>query len=155
MTVDSHHHFWNYSAEEYGWIGEGMDLLKADYAPADLKPQLDEAGIATAQPDPVWLDGMSAVAERKNVFCKISGMVTEVSEGVAVTPDLLRPYFDHVLSVFGPERLMFGSDWPVCRLRSDYGDWITTVRSWIAQLSSDEQSAIMADSARRAYRLDT
>ncbi len=278
MTIDSHHHFWNYSTEDYGWIGDGMDVLKTNYAPADLKPQLDRAGIdgvisvqartdekenrflldfaksndwilgvvgwidlsrpdigdalakyasekklvgmrhilqgesddryclredfnrgvtalhdhglaydilikqhqlaaipefvdhhpgltfvvdhiakpviATPQPDSIWLDGMTAVAERENVYCKVSGMVTEVSEGVALTSDLLRPYFDHVLAAFGPDRLMFGSDWPVCRLRSEYADWATTVRSWITELSTEEQSAIMGGSTRRAYQLD-
>lgn len=277
MTIDSHHHFWRYSAAEYGWIGEGMDVLKHDHGPADLKPLIDAAGIdgvisvqartvlaendallghaathdwikgvvgwvdltredigdtlgryagnekfvgvrevlqgmddahclrddfnrgiaqlhgfglvydilivhrqlanaiklvdrhpsqvfvldhiakpviATASPDPAWTANMKALGEREHVFCKLSGMVTEVPAGVEWTPDLLRPYFEVALSVFGPERLMFGSDWPVCRLRSEYVRWKLTVDGFIAGLGDAERSAILGGNAARAYGLD-
>ena len=94
---------------------------------------------------------MKKLGEREHVFCKLSGMVTEVTEEVDWTPDLLRPYFESVLDAFGADRLMFGSDWPVCRLGSDYGRWKTTVDSWLKGMSESERSAILGGNAIRAY----
>lgn len=277
MTVDSHHHFWNYSPEQYGWIGDGMDALKRDFGPEDLlaiaedvgldgvisvqartipeetdflvaygkahpfikgvvgwvdltKPEAEGAleaysmeplvkgfrhvlqgepderymlredfnrGVAklhdfgfvydilikhfhlphtpafvdqhegqifvidhiakprieTDSPDENWVSGMREVAKRSNVYCKVSGIATEVVDGVEWTPELLFPYFETVLEAFGPERLMFGSDWPVCLLASEYKRWIETVRGWVVPLSKDEQSQVMGGSAVEAYDL--
>ncbi len=278
MTIDSHHHFWNYTPEEYGWIGEGMEVLKRDFGTADLavlaeaakvegvisvqaRTRVEETDFLVAtgksnplvkgvvgwvdltdsrvegllerysteplvrgfrhtlqgepderymlredfnegvamlhhygyvydilikhfhlprvpafvdqhigqtfvidhiakpsidsnQPDPAWVEGMREAARRENVFCKVSGMVTEVADGVTWTPELLRPYFDVVLEAFGADRLLFGSDWPVCLLGSEYGRWLEVVRSWIQDLSADEQAAIMGQNAIRAYNLE-
>lgn len=277
MTIDSHHHFWRYSAAEYGWIGEDMLSLKRDYGPAELKPLLAEAGIdgvvsvqartslaendallghalnhdwikgvvgwvdltqpdavdtlriyagakkfvgvrevlqsmdddayclrddfnrgiarlrdfglvydllifhrhldnavrlvdrhptqvfvldhvakpsiQGAEPDPVWAANLRALGRREHVFCKLSGMVTEVAAGVEWTPAMLRPYFEVALEAFGPRRLMFGSDWPVCRLKSEYGRWKQTVDEFVAPLSDGERAAIMGGNAIRAYSL--
>lgn len=278
MKIDSHHHFWNYSAAEYGWIGEGMEVLKRDFGPTDLKPLIDGAGIDgvisvqartelvendallahaakhdwikgvvgwvdltkedagehiakyadrekfvgvrevlqgmeddayclrddfnrgieklhdfglvydilifhrhlpnsikfvdkhpaqvfvldhVAKPDILspkpaadWAKNIAELAKREPVFCKVSGMVTEVAPAIeAWTPDLLRPYFDVVLEAFGPERLMFGSDWPVCLLRSEYVRWTETVNGFVSEFSADEQAAIRGGTAVRAYGL--
>ncbi len=277
MKIDSHHHFWNYSAEAYGWIGEGMDVLKRSFGPDDLKPLIDSAGIdgvisvqartelkenpflcdyakkndiikgvvgwvdltkenagteiarftempkavglrevlqgkdddayclrkdfnrgismlhdfglvydilifhrhipnaikmvdqhpiqlfvldhvakpsvVSAVPDPVWAKNMAELAKRENVFCKVSGMVTEVAKGLDWNADLLRPYFDVVLEAFGPDRLMFGSDWPVCLLQSEYQKWVTCVEEWTADLSEDEKADFWGGTAVRAYGL--
>jgi L-fuconolactonase len=99
-----------------------------------------------------WKEGIEALAKRENVFCKISGMVTE-ADWTAWTAADLRPYFDIVLSAFGPKRLMFGSDWPVLTLAGGYKTWIDTFRSFIAELSSDEQESICQSSAIAAYGL--
>lgn len=278
MTLDSHHHFWQYTAAEYGWIGEGMDVLKRDYGPDDLKPLINEAGIdgvisvqartslaeneallahahrhdwirgvvgwvdltqagvgdqlgryagekkfvgvrevlqgmdddgyclrddfnrglsllhdfglvydilifhrhlgnavllvdrhpsqvfvldhiakpaiRTSTPDPVWAANLRALGKREHVFCKLSGMVTEVADGVEWSADLLRPYFEVALEAFGPDRLMFGSDWPVCRLRSEYLRWKQTVDGFLAPLSAAERAAILGGNAARAYGID-
>ena len=82
--------------------------------------------------------------------CKLSGMVTEVRDA-AWTPALLQPYVDVALEAFGPSRLMFGTDWPVCRLRCEYGEWVAAVRGFIDRLSTDEQAAIMGGTAARVY----
>jgi len=277
MMIDSHHHFWTYSAEEYGWIGEGMDVLKRSFGPADLEAAVRDTGIEgvisvqartseaetrylldqakqsklvkgvvgwldltqptveqsleqlaneplvrgfrhvlqgeaddrymlredfnkgvaklhdygfaydiliyhrhlphvpefvkqhpglifildhvakpkieTDVPDPLWVKGMKDAAARGNVFCKISGMVTEVVPGVKWTPALLRPYFEAALEAFGAGRVMFGSDWPVCLLGTDYGTWARTVKEWVSPLSADEQAAILGGNALRAYGL--
>lgn len=276
MTLDSHHHFWNYSPEAYGWIGEGMEVLKHNFGPTELKPLIDEAGIdgvisvqartevaendvllahaeahpswirgvvgwvdltrvdvgetlgiyssrekfvgirevlqgmdddayclrddfnrgigmlhdfglvydilifhrhlpnavklvdrhenqvfvldhvakpdiQSATPATAWVEGMKALGKREHVFCKLSGMVTEVAKGTEWTPELLRPYFETALEAFGPQRLMFGSDWPVCQLRSDYLRWKQTVDSFVADLSPTERADIMGGNAARAY----
>lgn len=275
MTLDSHHHFWDYSPEEYGWIGEGMEILKSEYRPEELKPLIDEAGIdgvisvqartelkendallefaesnewirgvvgwvdltredvaeslgkyasrekfvgvrevlqgmkddayclrddfnrgigmlhdfglvydilifhrhlpnsvrfvdrhetqvfvldhiakpdiQSSVPDPAWVANMKALGEREHVYCKLSGMITEVAEGLDWTPELLRPYFEAALDAFGPDRLMFGSDWPVCRLRGEYVRWKQTVDGFVASLSSSERAAIQGGTASLAY----
>ena len=99
-----------------------------------------------------WRENMRELAKRPNVCCKVSGMVTE-ADYRAWTPGQLRPYFDVVLESFGPRRLMFGSDWPVCLVACGYARWANLVREWIAPLSPFEQADIMSGSARRAYGL--
>lgn len=105
-------------------------------------------GLPSAQ----WLGQLGELARRENVMCKFSGVVTEVP-GWQWTPELLRPYFDAALVAFGPKRLMFGSDWPVCLVASDYARWFEFVRHCIEPLSADEQAAILGGNAARAYRI--
>lgn len=97
-----------------------------------------------------WEKNIRQLAERDNVCCKLSGMVTEVV-GDEWDVELLKPYFDVVLEAFGPDRLMFGSDWPVCLLRAEYLDWVGTVESMISTLSESEQAGIMGENAKRFY----
>lgn len=66
----------------------------------------------------------------------------------------LRPYFDLALSTFGPERLMFGSDWPVCTQTASYGDVVAAATGLTRELSADERASIMANTARRLYLID-
>jgi L-fuconolactonase len=99
-----------------------------------------------------WNAGIAELALRENVYCKISGMATE-ADWKCWTQDDLRPYFDTVLDAFGPQRLMFGSDWPVILVACDYKRWSSIVKSWIAELSSAEREAIMAETAKTAYSL--
>ena len=99
-----------------------------------------------------WRERMQELARRENVYCKVSGMVTE-ADWNAWTADDLRPYFDIVLAAFGPKRLMFGSDWPVLTLAGGYKTWMDTFRSFIAELSADEQESIRQGAAIAAYRL--
>ncbi len=276
MRIDSHHHFWNYDAAEYGWIGDDMEVLKKDFLPADLLRETETVGIdgvvsvqarqtieetqwltdfakenelvrgvvgwvplanqnlrgvLEAVADSPWLKGVRHVVQgepddnfilgsdfnrgvamlkdfdlaydvlifakhlapsiefvdrhpeqvmvldhiakptiktaafhefwagslrelgkRENVSCKFSGVVTEVRDP-AWSIDLIRPYWDVALEAFGPNRLMFGSDWPVCLLRSGYGEWFTTVQALMAELSADEQAAMLGENAIRVYNL--
>ncbi|NNE91018.1 MAG: amidohydrolase family protein [Verrucomicrobiales bacterium] len=277
-TIDAHHHFWDYSEEEYGWIPK--DVIRKDFGPADLKPLLDEAGvdgvisvqarteleendfllnyaeendwikavvgyvdltgeestvvetlgqisqhkkmravrevlqgmdddayclredfncgitklrdfglvydilifhrhlpnsiqfvdrhpnqlfvldhvakpeIRDAKPDPAWANNIAELAKRENVFCKISGMPTEIFDRENWDVALMQPYVDVVLNAFGPNRLMYGSDWPVCLLETEYVRWNSAVKQMIAKLSTDEQAAILGGTAIRAYGLD-
>lgn len=276
MRIDSHHHLWNYSAREYAWIDDSMQVLKRDFTPADLlrdmqatnvdhavgvqarqslaetrflleharrhdwikgvvgwvpladpdvgrvlesfhdEPLLkgvrhvvqdepDErfldrdafnAGvrclrhhglvydilvygrqvpmatrfvdrhpeqpfvldhiakprIAAAGMDRDWEQAFRELAKRPHVSCKFSAVVTEVRDPTW-NVDLLRPYWDVALEAFGPERLMFGSDWPVCLLRSSYADWVAAVATLAADLNAAQQAAFWGGNANRVYRL--
>jgi L-fucono-1,5-lactonase len=99
-----------------------------------------------------WNKGILELARRGNIYCKVSGMVTEADWKIWTQADLC-PYFDVVLNAFGPKRLMFGSDWPVIEAACEYGRWAGIVRSWISGLSAAERSEIMAGTAKRAYSL--
>ena len=275
QVIDSHHHFWKYSPQEYSWIGEGQRVLKRDFLPADLKKEIDAArvdGVVSVQarqsleetrwllelaekndfirgvvgwaplispgvekdlgtfagqkklkgirhvlqdekddryavredfqrgvgtlkkfglvydiliyekqlpaaielvdkfPSQVfvldhvakpkirekilspWRENMKTLAKRENVYCKLSGMATEADHG-GWEPADLRPYVDVVMQAFGANRLMFGSDWPVCLLAVTYQKWVGVVRDFIAKLSESEQNRLMGGTAVEAYKL--
>lgn len=277
MKVDSHQHFWSYSAEDYPWIGPGMEVLARDFLPGDLEPLLAEAGLdgcvavqarqtleetrwlleladrhqvirgvvgwvdlraddvaeqlrrfadhprfvgvrhvvqdepdkrfvlgeefrrglralhefgltydlllypdqlpaavelarlTPEQPyvldhlakpaikagslDP-WRADLAALARHPNVCCKLSGMVTE-ADRTGWKRDDFRPYLEVALEAFGPDRLMIGSDWPVCLLAATYADAMGIVTDSIAALAPAEQAAIMGGTAARFYGLDS
>jgi L-fuconolactonase len=274
-TIDSHHHLWRYTSEDYGWIGAQMQVLKRDFLSDDLElemvsaqvqgtiavqarqtveetrwlldlatqspairgvvgwlpivqgdvpAQLSELGdtaelkglrhviqdepddnfilredfnlgiasllgtglvydiliherhlpqaarfaalhpqqafvldhlakpkIAAAEIEP-WRTNLFALAANPNVTCKLSGLVTE-ADWAAWTLDDLRPYLDAALAAFGPDRLMAGSDWPVCLLASGYMRWWETLREWMSDLDVQHQEMILGETAKRVYRL--
>lgn len=278
MRIDSHHHFWRYSPQEYGWISDGMDILKRDYLPEHLHTEISRMGIhgvisvqartsleetqallkrakentwiegvvgwvpllspelprlldsfsgepllkavrhvvqdepdddfllredfsqgvaglldtglaydilvyarqlpatipfVDRHPDQVfildhiakptiradrfdadWSTRFKELAKRPNVYCKFSGVVTEVRDP-AWSISTIQPYWDTAWDAFGPDRLMYGSDWPVCRLRSEYADWVTVVEQLSSGLSDSESAAFWSETARRAYRLES
>ncbi|WP_333733915.1 amidohydrolase family protein [Streptomyces sp. IBSBF 3010] len=115
---------------------------------------LDHAGkppVATGRIRP-WADDLRAFAALPNTVCKLSGLVTE-ADWDTWTPDGLRPYAETVIEAFGPGRLMFGSDWPVCRLAATYTEVLDTARALIQDLSEDERAAVLATTAERVYGL--
>jgi L-fuconolactonase len=281
MNIDSHQHFWSYSAAEYPWIGPGMERLARDYLPVDLEAPAAAAGIGgtvavqarqtleetrwlldlaehhplirgvvgwvdlqstavgdqlaaftarekfvgvrhVVQDEPdlrfllgtefvcglkqlhafgltydlllypqqlsaavelakllpeqpfvldhlakpqiktwtqpsardTWRHDIEALAKHKNVCCKLSGLVTE-AVWRQWRPADFTPYLDVALAAFGPERLMFGSDWPVCLLSGDYAEVAGSIKDFVAQLSAVEQAAIWGGTAARFYGLDT
>lgn len=274
-VIDSHHHFWKYSAVEYGWINDAMSVLRRNFLPDDLRAAAKAAGVDgvisvqarqtvaetdwllgfAEQPENAslirgvvgwvplisdriseeldrlvdrkkllgvrhvlqdepneyfarddfnrgiallpkfglrydiliyerqlqaaielvdrhprqifvldhvakpkiaagdiapWRKRMFDLARRQNVYCKLSGMVTE-ADPRKWTPAQLRPYVESALEAFGPQRLMMGSDWPVCLLACDYGRWQSLVREFIGKLSTSEQQKIMGETAKAAY----
>jgi L-fuconolactonase len=274
-VIDSHQHFWKFSAENYSWIDASMKELQRDFGPADLERELRDAGVdgtvlvearghieetetilaiananefvrgvvgwlpttgdefeaqldrfaanpklrgirhaIGAEPDRgfierddfnrsvamlrkhglafdimVWPDLLGKVpafvdrhpdqvfildhlakpyiregkmepwrtelrelAKRQNVYCKVSGMVTE-ADWSRWTAGGLKPYFETALEAFTPKRLMFGSDWPVCTLASTYSRWLKTLKEWIAPLSESERERILGGTAIEAYCL--
>ncbi len=275
MKIDAHHHYWVYSAEEYGWIGDRMAAIRRSFLPEDLRPAIAAAGVdgvVTVQarqslaetdwlldlaaktdfmrgvvgwvplqdagvgvhleryaahpkfravrhvvqgepsdrflqgttfnqgiallkrwnlvydlliverqlpqtiefvdrhPDQVfvldhiakpriatnelepWAARIRDLARRPNVYCKLSGIVTE-ADFATWTEGQLRPYMDTVLEAFGPRRLMFGSDWPVCLVACDYVRWHRLVSWFVGQLSPDEQARVLGGTAVEAYSL--
>jgi L-fuconolactonase len=275
MRIDSHQHFWTYSAAAYPWIGQGMERLARDYLPPDLAPLLaaeaidgsvavqarqsveesrwllhlasthplvkgvvgwvdlrsDRVGdelealaadpkfvgvrhVVQDEPDPRfvlgevflrglrqlgrhgltydlllyphqlpaaielvallpdqpfvvdhlakpriatgeiagWEQDIRAIARHANVCCKVSGMVTEAVRRGWKQSDFA-PYLDVVLEAFGPERLMVGSDWPVCLLAGEYADVAAIPREYFAGLSSAERALIHGGTATRFYGL--
>ncbi len=276
-TIDSHHHFWKYSTEEYGWIDDEMKVLRRDFLPKDLEKEIKGAGIGgvvsvqarqtleetewllglaekhdfikgvvgwaplispdikkciaglissssklkslrhvvQGEPDEnfilrkdfndgirsleefglaydiliferhlpqtikfvdmhpeqifildhiakpgikdnllePWKKNIISLGKRENVFCKVSGMVTEAYY-LNWTEKQLQPYFNTVLEAFGPERLMFGSDWPVCTVACEYRRWLGILRKLISKLSVSEQDFILGGNADRAYKLN-
>ena len=99
-----------------------------------------------------WDRDIRAIARHENVCCKVSGMVTEaVRQGWR--RDDFTPYLDVVLEAFGPERLMFGSDWPVCLLAGEYADVAAIPRDYFSRLSATEQRMVWGDTAARFYGL--
>jgi len=273
-VIDSHHHFWRYTDADYGWIPPEWSIIKRDFLPADLQPEIAAAGVdgvisvqarqslvetewlldfaarhafirgvvgwvplidpavethldrfASApklralrhvlqgepddymlradfnrgisaltrrgliydilvlerqlpstitfvdrHPDQVfvldhiakpkiganelepWAKNIRELARRPNVACKLSGMVTE-ADVKTWTPAQLQPYFDVVIEAFGPRRLLFGTDWPVCLAGVNYSRWKNIVADALRAFSPSEQAAIFGDNARRLYRL--
>lgn len=98
-----------------------------------------------------WANGMTRLAEDTTVYCKLSGLVTECDNNLSQT--LIQPYTDHVLSVFGAPRVMWGSDWPVLRLKQEYTDWFTLSQQLTAGLSAAEKQQIFHDTAQQFYRI--
>ena len=99
-----------------------------------------------------WALLMRAIARHENVYCKISGMITE-ADWSDWTYEQLVPYLDLVFEVFGTDRIMYGSDWPVCLLAGEYGRVKGIIERYIAKLSTTEQTKIMGGNAQRFYKL--
>ncbi len=101
-----------------------------------------------------WQDLMREVALYPNVYCKLSGMMTE-ADPLNWSREQLRPYADHVMEQFGAERVMFGSDWPVCLLAGSYEEVLRTTRALVLdKLGSSAEEAVFGCNAARFYRLD-
>ncbi len=276
-TVDAHHHLWQYTTAEYGWINDSMQALRRDFLPDDLRAEMLQANVQASvavqarqtlketrwllqlaqaselirgvvgwaplispdiesilhalsgetklkglrhgiqdEPDdnfllrkdfnrgiaamtgtalvydiliyakhlpratafvdrhptqpfvldhiakpPIalgdhglepWAKHIRELARRPNVSCKLSGMVTE-ADWHAWSLEILRPYLDVVVESFGPERLMAGSDWPVCLVATGYKQWFDTLREYFSSFSEEETTAIFGGNAVSVYRL--
>ena len=100
-----------------------------------------------------WATHMREIAQNKNVYCKVSGLVTE-AHWKAWTPGDLRPYLDVVFEAFGANRLMFGSDWPVCLVAASYARVLQVVSDYLNDFSETDQRRFFGENAARFYRLD-
>ena len=109
--------------------------------------------IAAAVIEP-WRTWIKELSQRSTVSCKLSGMVTEDSWS-NWSMESLRPYFDVVVEAFGPDRLMAGSDWPVCLVATSYPQWWQVLREYFAAFSKDERATIFGATATRIYNLES
>jgi L-fucono-1,5-lactonase len=107
------------------------------------KPQLATGEIA------MWQRDIALLAQRPNIACKLSGLVTEAAPDWQVRD--LRQATDHVLTCFGPKRLLWGSDWPVVNLAGGYAKWFTAAETLLSDLSSDDKADIFGGNAARTY----
>jgi L-fuconolactonase len=99
-----------------------------------------------------WKKDINEIAQYPNVYCKISGMATEANWN-SWSMDILKPYIDTALEAFGTDRIMFGSDWPVCLLASSYSKWLETLQNYFNTFSIDEQASFFANNAIKFYKL--
>lgn len=99
-----------------------------------------------------WKNDITELASFENVYCKVSGMVTE-ADWKQWKEDDFKHYLDAVFEAFGPKRLLFGSDWPVCLLASEYNKVVQIVENYIQQFSKEEQNDVMGKNAVKFYNL--
>ncbi|MCP8895186.1 amidohydrolase family protein [Shinella daejeonensis] len=101
---------------------------------------------------PEWRDGMAALAAMPGLYCKISGLVTEAGDDWSA--ERIRPFVDHVATLFGPQRLVFGSDWPVCTLMATHCEVVGLARTLLGErFGADDMQAIMETNGLRFYGL--
>jgi L-fuconolactonase len=274
MKIDSHQHYWHFNTADYGWMGENMSVIKRDFLPTDLLPELKsidfdgsvavqarqsleetnwllqladehphikgvvgwldlqseqaEEQIATFAKHPKavgvrhvihdeedldfmlrpafirgvqllekynlaydilifpthltntiqfvkqfsdkqtfvidhiakplikdaivspWKEDIAALGKLPNVYCKLSGMVTE-ADWNTWKPENIRPYLDVIMEAFGPERILIGSDWPVCLVAGKYSEVMQVVIDYISTFTEKEQALMLGENAAKAY----
>lgn len=133
--------------------GIGIDLLQAC---PEVQFILNHCGNPDIAADAYagWSASMAQLAEFPNLAVKLSG-ITVNARPDQQTLDALRPYMDRVVSLFGPDRIVWGSDWPVCNLGMGPAQWIATTQAYLQTLSTAEAVAIASGNAQRLYRLTT
>jgi L-fuconolactonase len=130
-------------------LGEVVDLVRAT---PEVRFVLDHLGKPRVGADPTrWRRDLRALADLPNVVAKLSGLMTEIIPGTGAADDV-RPYLEYALAVFGPQRCLFGSDWPVLTLAGSYAHWRDTVLDAVAGLSEAEVEAVLHGNARALYR---
>jgi len=132
-------------------LRSAVELVRCCPDTVFILDHMGKPGIKDHALDP-WREHLAQLAALPNVWCKISGLVTE-ADPQHWTPDDLAPYLAYVLEVFGEDRVVFGGDWPVLLLVSSYDQWIETLDSLTRQLSPEAKRKLWAENARHFYRL--
>jgi predicted TIM-barrel fold metal-dependent hydrolase len=134
--------------------GELLDAAKLIDQCPDTRFILDHCGNANVQAKDrsQWQKDISEVAKRKNVVCKVSGIVASAKPGAWSAEDLA-PIVRHVQEVFGPDRVMFGGDWPVCTLAATYAQWVDALKEIVKGRKAEEQKKLFHDNAVKFYGL--
>lgn len=128
-----------------------IDTVRALPEVTFVLDHLSKPPIAKGELEP-WATRVRALAAEPNVFCKLSGLVTEADPAGWSVADL-RPFVEVVLDAFGPARVMFGSDWPVCLLAASYAEVVEAAEALTSALSGTERQDLFAGTASRAYKL--
>ena len=128
-------------------------IALVDLAP-DVQFVLDHCGVPDIKgnAEHPWREHMAEIARRPNVIGKISGVVAYADAG-SWTVESLRPYVEHTVSSFGWDRVVWGSDWPVCTLGGGLATWVAATHALIAGASADERTKLLSDNARRMWKL--
>jgi L-fuconolactonase len=132
--------------------GELPDATKLIDECPDTRFILDHCGNADLKKHEQWKKDIAELAKRKNVVGKVSGIVAQATPG-KWTADDLAPVIRHTLAVFGPDRVMFGGDWPVCLLGATYAQWVHALKEIVADRPAAEQRKLFGDNAVKFYRL--
>jgi L-fuconolactonase len=145
--------------------GQLPAAVRAAASLPDVRFVLDHLGNVEVlpRPDPAWAAAFTALARLPNTACKLSGIFSvpapAAESGFRLDPGSsvahLRPYLDLALDSFGPDRLMFGSDWPVCTLGASYTDVVTAALTLTSTLSDPERAAILGGTARTVYKISS
>jgi L-fuconolactonase len=132
-------------------LGDAAALI--DACP-DTSFILDHCGNASvrAKDQATWKADIGRIANRKNLVCKVSGIVASAAPG-PWTADDLAPIVNHVMDEFGPDRVVFGGDWPVCTLAATYRQWVEALQAIVGSRPRAEQKKLFHDNAMRVYRL--
>ncbi|MBY3472998.1 amidohydrolase family protein [Rhizobium laguerreae] len=125
----------------------------ADLAP-DVQFVLDHCGVPDIRSDAFgpWKTGISEIARRPNVVCKVSGVVA-YADAKTWTAQTLQPYIEHVTASFGWDRVVWGSDWPVCTLGGGLSTWVAATHSMLSGVSETERSKLLFANAQRLWSL--
>ncbi|MGX8010580.1 amidohydrolase family protein [Mesorhizobium sp. ORM8.1] len=128
-------------------------IALADLAP-DVQFVLDHCGVPDikASAEHPWREHMEAIAKRPNVTAKISGVVA-YADPATWTVDTLKPYVEHTIRSFGWDRVIWGSDWPVCTLGGGLTTWVAATHALLAGASDSERTRLLSGNARRLWRL--
>src|SRR5438093_404375 len=170
--IDSHQHFWQVGRFDYPWMTPEVEVLCQDYLPPALEPILKRCGVektvlvqaSNSLEETRWLlslaDQYPFVAgvvgwvdlATTNIGQQLDEFVTEANWANWRVEDL-KPFTDKALEYFGPQRMMFGSDWPVCLLAASYDRVLEAFQSLLSALSDDDQSRLFGGNANEFYRL--
>lgn len=131
--------------------GEMADMIKLVDACPDTMFVLDHLGNPNLDDLAQWRKDMDELAKRERVWCKVSGIVASAREGW--TAEDLAPAVNHGLESFGPDRVMFGGDWPVCTLRATLKQWVEALQAIVAERPEAERRKLFHDNAVKCYRL--
>jgi predicted TIM-barrel fold metal-dependent hydrolase len=119
---------------------------------ADVKAFVPQSGGEKPLHDPdMWKHNMESLAKRKNVICKISGIVASAPE--KWSPQQLAPIVNHCLDVFGPDRVVFGGDWPVCLKRAKLAEWVDALKQIVASRPQAERDKLWWENAKKFYAI--
>ena len=132
-------------------LPEAVEFVGAVPGTQCVLDHLAKPGVRAGELEP-WRTQLRRLADLPNVCCKLSGLVTEAAWN-DWQPSQLEPFIDVAVEAFGPERLLVGSDWPMCLLAGQYGNVIRVFGDYFARFSSAEQAAIFGGNAARVYRL--
>jgi L-fuconolactonase len=133
-------------------MSDAIELVRRCPEVSFILDHIGKPGIEVGIREPWWRE-IKALAELPNVACKISGVVTE-ADHKSWAYDQVAPYIERAVECFGFDRVMFGGDWPVCELASDYGNWISTLDRILSKVPRSDLEKLYRTNAIKAYRLE-